>query len=289
MSPLLGILLGLVLLLVGADFFVRGSVAVARRLRLPPHLIGLTLVAWGASLPELVTGLSAAMHGAPGLALGNAVGSNIANALLVFGITAIVRPFAATRGSFDRDTLALGASAVALVAACQLPFIDRTTGIAFVALLIVYLAYSFVRERAAPDAAMRLRHEAGTTAAFTRGGLPVIGLAILGGLVSMLGGGDLLGKSAKAATDAWGVADSVIGLTLVAFSTSLPEAAAAAIAAYRRQHDVAIASLIGSSVFNALGVVGAATFITAIPVPGDLGDGGGNAASRPRRASRMAD
>ncbi|MFO1189367.1 MAG: hypothetical protein U1E97_07215 [Alphaproteobacteria bacterium] len=172
--------------------------------------------------------------------------------------------------TFERDALALWAAAIALIAACQLPVIDWPTGIAFVALLLVYTAYVFAREHAIPDLAARIRTEAGQAAPAATGGLAIVLMAVGGGIVSMFGGGVLTSQGTKALSVAWGIGDSPIGLTIVALGATLPEIVTTAIAAYRRQPDLAIASLIGSSTFNGLGVVGAGAIAGAIAVPADL-------------------
>jgi len=198
------------------------------------------------------------------------VGANIANALLETGLAGVVAPFAPSRGVFEPDALALCAVAIALIAACQLPVIDWPTGIAFIALLFVYTTYVFARERALPDAAAHVRTKAGQAAPATAGGAAIIAIAVVGGGVSLFGGGVLANQGAKALSAAWGMGDSMVGLTIVALGATLPEIITTAVAAFRRQHDLAIASLIGSSIFNGLGVVGAGAVAGAIAVPADL-------------------
>jgi len=276
MSPLLGLLLGLALLVVGADSFVRGAVTLARRAGLSPHLIGLTLVAWGMALPELAVGVVAASQGladqgAGGLLLGNVVGANIANALLALGLVAMIFPVQPSREALGREALALGGVALALVVACQLPVIGWPTGAAFLAVLPVHTAYALARERAFPDAAGRTRRQAGAAAPAVHGGPWLAGLAMGGGAIVLAGGGMLVAPGAIATAAAWGIADSVVGLTLVALGTTIPEIVAVSVAAFRRQPDLAIAGLIGSMLFNGLGVVGTGAVVAALAVPPDLG------------------
>lgn len=265
------ILAGLACLLLGGDALVRGSVSVARQLDVSPLLIGLVLVGFGTSTPELVTSLEAAFVGAPGIAIGNVVGSNICNILLILGIGALVRPLAIQPAGFRRDGSVMALAALACLPIAWTGSLERAYGIGFLAVLAAYLAYSYRQERHAGGASAEVhRHEAESVAplpvkrsfALT---LPV--LLTLGGLVAVLFGAKLLvGGALELAREA-GISETVLGLTLVAVGTSLPELAATVIAVLRRQDDVAVGNIVGSNIFNVFGILGVTAAIEPIPVP----------------------
>jgi cation:H+ antiporter len=255
------------LLLVGGELLVRGAVAIARRLGTSELMIGLTLVGFGTSTPELVTSLDAALVGAPGIAVGNVVGSNIANILLILGVGALIMPMHTTREAFRRDGPVLLGASVLLVGACVLEVIPRAVGALFLGLLLAYTCYTYWTERAATNASAAM-HAAEADAL---GRVPVgLGTALasaLGGLAGVLIGASLLVEAAIGIAQTWGVSDAVIGLTIVAVGTSLPELATTVVAALRRQADVAFGNIVGSNIFNILGIVGTTALITPLAVP----------------------
>lgn len=261
------IAVGLVCLTVGGDALVRGSVALARRLGVSPLLIGLTLVGFGTSTPELTTSLAAAFAGSPGVAVGNVVGSNIANILLILGVTALVAAVPAARAALWRDGTALAVASLAALAAVLSGHLGRPAGAALVALLAAYLIYTIRRERRASDAAAALHRaepaivEPGPRATW------LAALMTLGGLVLIMLGARLLVTSAIDLAAAAGVSETVVGLTLVAVGTSLPELVASIVAAVRRQTDLALGNIVGSNLFNILGILGATALVHPIPVP----------------------
>lgn len=261
---------GLVLLLLGGEFLVRGAVAVARRLDVSPLLIGLTLVGFGTSTPELVASLEAALAGAPGIALGNIVGSNIANVLLILGLAALVAPMATDARAFRRDgPVLLGASAL-LILACLGGTLGRWPGLAFLALLAAYTAATYVSERRRPTPATAL-HGAEAELVAPAGWPLWRGLAVaLAGLAGVLIGASLLVDGAIALAHRIGVPDTLIGLTLVAVGTSLPELATSLVAAARRQGAVAFGNIVGSNIFNILGIAGVTAVVRPLPVPPEL-------------------
>lgn len=253
--------LGLILLVAGGEALVRGAVALAARLGVSPLMIGLTVVGFGTSTPELVTSLQAAFAGAPGIAVGNVVGSNIANILLILGVAAVLMPFAVSRAAFHRDGVAVGLAALACLAVVLSSALSRPAGLALIAGLAAYLVLAYRAERAVPQAA---------GAEAPSSSLPLSVALALGGIVLTVLGARLLVSSASALAAGWGVSEAVIGLTVVAVGTSLPELVAAVMAALRRQGDLAFGNVLGSNVYNVLGILGVTALVRPIPVPASI-------------------
>jgi cation:H+ antiporter len=257
---------GLVVLLGGGELLVRGAVGLAERLGVSPLVIGLTVVGFGTSMPELVACIEAVLAGAPGIAIGNVVGSNIANVLLILGVGAALRPLVTHRRSFQRDGPVLLAATVLLVALCQYEVIGREAGGIAVACLLAYLLYSYWAEGRLVAAGHSPSAE-GDAAAIGGGSLPLALLATAIGIAGVLIGARLLVLSAIELARLWEVSEAVIGLTLVAIGTSLPELATVAAAAWRNQGDVAFGNIVGSNIFNSLGIIGVTALVQPIAVP----------------------
>ncbi len=261
---------GFLLLLLGGELLVRGAVGCARRFGVSPLLIGLTLVGFGTSTPELLTSLQAALAGSPGVAVGNVVGSNIANILLILGAAALIQPIAVPPQALYRDG---GMMLAATLVACSLAWlgsVERWFGAGMLAALAAYVVWSYRRERARPDAGAELHlHEA---AAVGDAGRPLwrSGLEFAVGLGLTLYGARLLVTGAIELAGAAGISEAVIGLTVVAVGTSLPELATSVMAARRRQADVAIGNVVGSNIFNILGILGTTAVVQPIPVPAEI-------------------
>lgn len=261
---------GLVLLLGGGEALVKGSVAAASRLGVSPLLIGLTLVGFGTSTPELVASLDAALIGSPGIAIGNIVGSNIANILLILGISAVIWPLVTTKDAFRRDGSVLIGTSVALAMAVTYGSIGRGTGIVFLLLLVTYTVYTYWSERRAPDAAAAVYAAEAAEVAPRPLALPLaIGLA-MAGIATVVIGADLLVQAAIVVAEQRGLSETVIGLTLVAVGTSLPELVTSVVAAIRRHGDVAFGNIVGSNIFNALGIAGVTAVVAPLEVPVEI-------------------
>jgi len=254
---LLLLAIGLVLLTVGAESLVRGAAGIAARLGIPPLIVGLTVVAFGTSAPELAVSVAAAWSGQGDIALGNVVGSNIFNVLCILGISALIVPLAITSQLIRVDVpLMIGASMLTLLFALD-GHIGRSDGAILFAGLLFYIGFQ-IRQ------GMRERR-------FANGGQPSAGasarwwldpLLVLGGLVVLVLGSRLLVTSAVAIAQAMGVSELVIGLTIVAAGTSLPEVATSVIASLRGERDIAVGNVVGSNVFNLLGVLGLASLVS---------------------------
>jgi cation:H+ antiporter len=267
LTTVLFALLGLSLLGAGGDLLVRGAVGIAEVLKVSPLFTGLVLVGFGTSMPELVTSLTAALQGSPGIAIGNVVGSNIANSLLILGVTALIVPIPADPQSFRRDAPMLAVATVVCLVAVETGQIGRISGTFFLVLLGGYLAHTYRTENQRPDASALIHQQQGTLlrSAARRGGLSV--LLAAAGLVGIIGGARLLVSSSIEIAGALGIPDSVIGLTVVAVGTSLPELATSVVAAIKRQTDIALGNIIGSNIFNILGILGVTVLVKPISIP----------------------
>jgi len=274
---------GLVLLVIGGELLVRGSVRVAEKLGVSPLLIGLTLVGFGTSTPELVTSVEAALIGSPGIAIGNIVGSNIANILLILGIAALIYPLSVSGAALRRDGTFVILTALLFTAAGFTVGLSVTSGIFFIAGLIGYMVFAYRQERNSETVLAE-----GHTAAFDKGealeqldpgihhkfaatGLMAWILPIfmaVAGLAIIIFGGRILVASAVDLARIIGMSESVIGLTIVAVGTSLPELVTSVVAAIRRQTDIAVGNILGSNIYNILGIGGVTGLLapTAFPV-----------------------
>ncbi len=255
---------GLIYLLMGGDLLVRGSVALARRARVSPMLVAASVVAFGTSVPELVVAIQAALQGYPGMVLGNVVGSNVANVLLVAGAAAMVYPLACDRGPVRRDSVIMIAVSGLFVALFLLTDVTRLEGaILFGGLVVLWSLTAKEAIRAYQDA------EAGAPIEWVLG-LPSSAhmslLLVVVGIGMLPLGADLIVDSAAELAGRFGVSEVVIGLTLVALSTSLPELATTMVAAFQRRTDVAVGTIIGSNVFNLLGITGVAALVSPAPI-----------------------
>lgn len=256
---------GLVLLFVGGEGLVRGSVAIAERLGISKLLIGLVIVGFGTSTPELLVSVNAALGGTPEIALGNVVGSNIANVLLIVGVAAVIAPILGWERTAVREALVATLVSLAAFALVQGEVITRIEGIAMLVVLSGYLFSSYWLEKRDREA-KAFQHEAEEfeDIPLTRPWLAPV-LAI-GGIVALVFGADMLVEGAVNIARDFGVPDAVIGLSLVAIGTSLPELATAIVAAIRRHSDVVLGNVIGSNIFNILAILGVTVVIQPIEI-----------------------
>ncbi len=265
MMPWIMTALGLVILLLAGDVLVRGAVNLSLRLGVPALIVSLTIVAFGTSAPELLIAIDAVQRNAPGIALGNVVGSNIANILLVLGIPALLTPLHTSQCK-SRKTFAImiAATILFMVLAARGVF-TIWSGLVLLAALSLVLGDAF-REAIAHRRAGELDdlediEEADPDMPYWR-----IGVYLLLGLIGLPLGADLLVDNATIIARLYGVSETVIGLTLIAIGTSLPELATTVMAALRKQADVALGNVIGSNIFNLLAIVGIATIFGPITV-----------------------
>lgn len=272
------LVLGLVLLIAGGDLLVRGAVRIAERLRLSPMLVGLTVVGMGTSMPELAASLQASLAGSPGIALGNIVGSNIANSLLILGVAALIAPIAVKTRTLWRDGGVGLVAVLVLLAAGATVGLSREAGIAFLIMMAGYIYYAYRQEsRGAAHSAAYDRAAAmeGADPALIphdqpQGRLSIALLLFIAGLGLIVGGASLLVNSAIVIAGQLGVSDTVIGLTIVAVGTSLPELVTSAVAAWRKQGDIALGNVLGSNIYNILFIGGMTGVIAPTAVPASI-------------------
>lgn len=276
----LPLIAGLVLLIAGGEFLVRGAVQVATRLGVSPLVIGLTLVGFGTSTPELVTSVQAALSDAPGIAYGNIVGSNIANILLIVGVAALISPMIISSVALKRDGAVMLAVAIVFsIVAFAMP-LGRPLGALFIAALIVYVYLAFRQEKkSAPaghgavyDKSLALQETDTALApdAPAQGSLLTPILIALAGLVLVVIGGRFLVDGAVSLARGFGISETVIGLTIVAVGTSMPEFVTSVVAGLRKQGDVAFGNIVGSNIYNILGIGGFTALISPGAVPTEI-------------------
>ena len=246
--------LGLLGLFLGGNWLVRGASALALRFRVPPLVIGLTVVGFGTSTPELLVSLQAALAGAGGIAIGNVVGSNIANILLILGVAALIGPLSANLGALRRDLAWMLGAALVTVPAFWGGMVGRWEGAALTAGILLYIAVCLRQagSEEAPEVAPAPAWRAS--------------VEVVGGLVLLLIGARLLIDSATDIARTFGISEAVIGLTIVAVGTSLPELATSVIAAFRGERDIALGNVVGSNIFNILAILGITALVAPIPV-----------------------
>lgn len=257
------ILLGFVLLMFGGDKLVDGAVGVARRLHVSPLVIGVVLVGFGTSVPELVTSIEAALQGSPGISIGNVIGSNIANVLLVAGAGALLIPIASTASAFSRDNLVLMVATLLFVISAYSGLINRVVGGFYTAALVIYVIYVMVAERQRAKAVqhdVQEKDDAQDMSTVMGIFLTFIGIAltIFGAKVLVIGATDI--------AKTFGVSETVIGVTIVALGTSLPELATAVAAGVKGEADVSIGNIIGSNIYNIFAILGITSIITPLTI-----------------------
>ncbi|MDN3521013.1 calcium/sodium antiporter [Halomonas ramblicola] len=262
--PAVAVVAGLILLVWSAERFVDGAAATSARLGLSPLLIGMLVIGFGTSAPELVVSALAAGQGNPGLALGNAYGSNIANIGLILGLVALISPLAVHSSVVRRELPLLGGATLLSALLMWGGLIGRLEGILLLLLLAAFMVFSILRAR---------REGEDPLAADTEESLAVHPLSLRAGLVWTGVGLVLLVISSRilvwgavAIAQGFGVSDLIIGLTVVAVGTSLPELASSVSALRRNEHDLVLGNVVGSNLFNTLGVVGLAAVIAPIQV-----------------------
>lgn len=252
------LLAGFILLFFGGDWLVDGGVALARRFRISPLVIGMTIVAFGTSAPELLVSLISAIKGSAGIAIGNVVGSNIANIGLILGLTALICPIETDNSKVIRHGSIMIAASLLLMVFALKSGITRIEGLILFACLILFTTISVRKGRTQPQEADIDSQEGKSMTVLAAIGLIVLSCAMLAF------GADILVDGATTIASAIGVSDKVIGLTIVALGTSLPELAASVAAAFKKQMDISIGNIIGSNIFNILCVLGVSTSIKPI-------------------------
>lgn len=258
------IVTGLVLLALGAEVLVHGAVSLALRLRVSPLLIGVTIVAWGTSTPELLVSVNASMNGNYGLAVGNVVGSNIFNILFILGVAAIISPIAVSSRSIGRDGLfALAAAGLFAWIALRMNVMGFAEGVLFLAVLLAMVVFSYGQESS------RTEEEAVASEAPKHSVLLDI-LLIATGLGLLVIGADMLVHGSVSVARQFGISETVIGLSLVAAGTSLPELATSIVAALRGKADISVGNVTGSNIYNVLGILGVAALLGPVQIDSEI-------------------
>jgi cation:H+ antiporter len=257
----LQLILGFALLVAGGEAVVRGAVAVASKFGVSPLLIGLTLVGFGTSTPELVTSLQAAWSGFPGIAVGNVVGSNLANILLILGVAAVIAPMSIDPVAFRRDGTALLVATGMAVALILFGTLERWMGGLLVVVLAAYIWVAYRTDVVSPEL-----DDVDFDGPLTSSIWTAIALAVGGIAVTVLGA-RLTVDAAVTLALLWGMSETVVGLTVVAIGTSLPELVTSVMAALRRESGLAFGNVVGSNIYNILGIMGVTALVHPIPIP----------------------
>lgn len=253
---------GLVLLLLGGEGLIRGAVSLACSFRLSKLLVSSVIIGFGTSMPELTISVSAALKGSPDIALGNVVGSNIANVLLIVGVAALIAPVSFSVREVRRDALVMLAASLLLCGVSFFGIISSLTGGLMLLALVTYVAWSYVEgKKGQPEEEPPSERTLAP---------PVAALLSLAGLVFLVAGAYLMVEGAVALARHFGISEAVIGLTIVAVGTSLPELVTAIVASRHKENDIIIGNILGSNVFNILCILGVTALVSPIPFAGRI-------------------
>ncbi len=260
------VLAGFVLLIAGGEIMVRGAVAIAQWLNVPPVVVGLTIVAIGTSAPELTVSIDAVLKGSPDIAIGNVVGSNLSNILLVLGIAALIKPVQADPQLIRRDGMTMVAAAALLTVLAQTGSIELMVGVFMLVIYLGYIGYCYWVEQVLGDPSQELTLAEVEEHSGSPNTLYVSVLLFLSGLGGVIFGADLLVDGAVILARNFGLSETVIALSIVAIGTSLPELAVSMIAAFKGRSDVAVGNIVGSNISNVLFILGATTLVSPISI-----------------------
>lgn len=264
------LLVGVGLLTFGGEALIRGALGAANRFGVSPLLSGLVIVGFGTSMPEMVVSVEAAIGGQPDIAIGNVVGSNIANIALILGVCAVISPLAVTALALRRDAVTVIAASFLFIVLAGSNKLSHLDAAILLLSLFAYLVWAYWSEKldAAPSAVVHQAEADEITLVPKSAGWSA--LAIVIGLVFLIAGSKVLIKGAVGIAHGLGVSEAVIGLTLVAVGTSLPELTISVIAALRRHADVAVGNVLGSNIFNLLGILGVSALLQPLAVRGRI-------------------
>ncbi|KPH65552.1 sodium:calcium antiporter [Pseudoalteromonas porphyrae] len=266
MTNLLFLLLGIALLTLGGEALIRSSLAAAKRFGLSPLLSGLIIVGFGTSAPELVVSIDAAMSHQADIAVGNVVGSNIGNILLILGLCAVITPLTISALALKRDASVMLASSVIFSVLAFNHFISFFDGLLLLAMLFIYLIYTYKTEKQQQSAQALLHVDEANEVTVLPQSLLVSSAMLIAGLALLIVGSKVLLIGAIGVAQAFGISEGVIGLTVVAVGTSLPELTVSVIAALRKHADVAVGNILGSNIFNMLGILGVSALLQPLPL-----------------------
>lgn len=262
-SAILLTIIGLAILIAGAEGLVRGSASMAKKLRIPTIVIGLTVVAFGTSTPELIVNILAALKGSADIGIGNIIGSNIANILLILGVASLIYPLSVKNNTVWKEIpFALLAMILVysmgndnLIDGTGFNTLTRTDGFSLMAMFGIFMFYIVSIAKSGRDEVEEIRVYSWTASLFF----------VVGGLLGLFGGGKILVDNAIVLARLAGLSEAFIGLTIVAVGTSLPELATSVVATYRRHYDIAVGNIIGSNIFNVFWILGLTSTILQLP------------------------
>ncbi len=264
MMDILMILGGLVLLFFGGEGLIKGAVSLARNFGLSKLLVSAVVVGFGTSMPEMTVSVSAALKGASDIAVGNVVGSNIANILLIIGLAAILCPIFVAGSAVKRDAFVMLGASIILCGLALTGNISLIFGLLMFSALIAYIAWSYMQDK--KRGAETVQHIEEDIEGEKQLSLLKASVYAVAGLILLIGGAYILVEGAVAIARDFGLSEAVIGLTIVAVGTSLPELATAVVAAMRKHSDVIIGNIVGSNIFNILAILGITAMISPIPI-----------------------
>lgn len=265
------LLVGLAVLIIGGEVLVRGAVGLSAAMKISPLVIGMTVVSFGTSAPELLVSLQSALDGNPGIAIGNVVGSNIANLALVLGITVLIFPIVAEKQTkrIDYPMMMLASALFAVFALNNL--LERWEGIVFVIILIAFTVFLIRSSRKSEKSKLEAVLESDEIDAGEIKDSPWLSIGLLlVGLVGLYFGSEWFVGGASDLASKFGLSDSVIGVTVVAFGTSAPELVASIMAAVKKQSDISVGNLIGSNIFNVFAVLGVTSIVKPVKVTNEV-------------------
>lgn len=257
------IIVGFILLALSAEYVVMGCVAIANRLKIPTLIIGLTIVAFGTSIPEFFVSIKAALEGSPGIALGNVVGSNIANIALILGLAAVVNPIVSKKPVLSFDYITLFSVTVLFLFFSLLGSIGTLQGLLFILFMVAFIYYNYKHSSSSDNPNDAVSPIAKRPWWF------ILGVTTLG-FIGIVYGSEILLDGAIDLARILGVSETIIGLTIIAVGTSLPELATTVMAAVRKQNDVALGNIVGSNIWNILFIIGTTSTFVDINVPMQL-------------------
>jgi cation:H+ antiporter len=264
MIDVLMILGGLVLLFFGGEGLIKGAVSLARNFGLSKLLVSAVIVGFGTSMPEMTVSVGAALKGASDIAIGNVVGSNIANILLIVGVAAILYPIFISGVAVKRDTFVMLGASLVLCGFAKVGMIGFLAGLLMFTALISYIVWSYTQDK--KGGAETVQHIEEDIEGEPKLSLGKAWIFVFAGLGLLVGGAYFLVEGAVSIARDFGISEAVIGLTIVAVGTSLPELATAVVAAYRKHSDMIIGNILGSNIFNILSILGVTAMISPITV-----------------------
>lgn len=270
MLDVIYLLLGITLLSFGGEALIRGALGISTRLGVSALLSGLVIVGFGTSMPEMVVSIDAVLGGRPGIAIGNVVGSNIANILLILGLCAVITPLAVTPTALRRDAVMVIAASLLFVVLAWGKELAQMDAVILLIVLASYLVWAYWSERYNSAPSLEVHQAEGTEITLVPKSLKwSIGATLLG-IILLIAGSKVLLLGAVGIAQAMGLSEAVIGLTLIAVGTSLPELTVSVIAALRKHADVAIGNVLGSNIFNLLGILGVSVMVQPLEVSGRI-------------------